>query len=441
MISISTSVRRVALLLVVLGTLTAATVHVAPEGNDDAVGSAEAPFATLMRAQRAIGPGDTVLIHGGTYRLNEALIARRHRIWAHVIDLDRSGEPGKPIRYAAAPGTRPVFDFAAVKPAGMRINAFTVSGSWIELVGFDITGVQVTMTGHTQSICVENAGDNNRFERLRMYRSQAIGYYSVRGRDNLVLDCDAFENWDHTSDGGKGGNVDGFGCHPAKGSTGNVFRGCRAWFNSDDGYDCINAHEVVVFERCWAYANGYSADWQRRADGNGFKVGGYGSTPAARLPTPIPRHVVRLCIAVRNKNGGFYANHHPGGGDWFNNTAHRNGTDFTMLCRLADNLTDVPGYDHVLRNNLSIGARTPLTDIALERCTLSHNSFTLDPAPGAGEVESLDETQLILPRQDDGSLPTITLLRPQAGSRLIDAGIDVGLPYQGKAPDLGALER
>jgi hypothetical protein len=429
------------LLLVLLSDGNAATVHVAPTGDDAAAGDATTPFATLMRAQRAVSPGDTVIIHGGLYRMDDTRIARRHRLWAYVIDLDRGGEPGRPIRYVAAAGEVPVFDFTAVKPAGLRVNAFNVTASWIELVGIDITGVQVVQAGHTQSICVENTGSHNRFERLRMYRGQAIGYYSTRGRDNLVLDCDAFENWDHTSDGGKGGNVDGFGCHPAKGSTGNVFRGCRAWFNSDDGYDCINAAEAVVFERCWAYGNGYSPGWESRADGNGFKAGGYGGTPVEGLPSPIPRHVVRHCLAVRNKAGGFYANHHPGGCDWFNNSAHRNGVDYSMLGRLPDNVTDVPGYGHVLRNNLSLGTRRVLSDIDEAGCTMSHNSFTLAPEPGHDEVESVDTAQMIMPRQPDGRLPDITLLRPKAGSRLIDAGIDVGLSFNGAAPDLGAAER
>ncbi|MEZ4826240.1 MAG: hypothetical protein R3C61_08085 [Bacteroidia bacterium] len=57
---------------------------------------------------------------------------------------------------------------------------------------------------------------------------------------------------------GLGSNTDGFGCHPNPGSPGNVFRGCRAWFNSDDGFDIIRADESVVFENCWAFYNGFS---------------------------------------------------------------------------------------------------------------------------------------------------------------------------------------
>ena len=40
----------------------------------------------------------------------------------------------------------------------------------------------------------------------------------------------------------------------------------------------------------------------------------------------------------------------------------------------------------------------------------------------------------------DGSLPDIDFMRLVAGSHLIDAGVDVGLPYNGSAPDLGYFE-
>jgi MYXO-CTERM domain-containing protein len=43
-------------------------------------------------------------------------------------------------------------------------------------------------------------------------------------------------------------------------------------------------------------------------------------------------------------------------------------------------------------------------------------------------------------RQADGSLPDLPFLHLAANSPLIDKGIDVGLPYAGKAPDLGAFE-
>lgn len=429
------------LLLAVCAHARAAEFFVATTGDDGDPGTLERPFATIQRAQDAAAPGDVVSIRGGIYVMREDQIARRRGIWAYVTSLDKSGEPGRRIRYSAYRDERPVFDFSAVKPAGVRIDAFYVSASWIHIKGLEVTGVQVTLRGHTQSICFENDGGHNIYERLSMHDGQAIGIYSVRGGANLFLNCDAYRNRDATSEGGLGGNVDGFGCHPPKGGAGNVFRGCRAWFNSDDGFDCIGAAEPVTFEDCWAFYNGFSPKFERLADGNGFKAGGYGSAPADRLPRPIPRHRVRSCVAVGNKAAGFYANHHPGGGDWFNNTAYRNGTDFNMLCRLADNRTDVDGFGHALRNNVAYKGRAAISRIDLSKCEADHNSFTLGLAVRDADFVDLDERELVRPRRADGGLPAIDFLRPSPGSALIDAGVDVGLPFRGAAPDLGAFER
>jgi hypothetical protein len=434
---------RVGLLVVLFlaagGRGTATEVYVAPAGSDDNPGTLERPFATVQRAQKAAAPGDTVLIRGGTYKPTEAQIALTQGIFARVTVLDKSGEPGKPITYRAYQDEKPVFDCSAVKPVGKRVTAVYVSGSWLHLIGLDVTGVQVTIKTHTQSICFESQGSNNVFERLSMHDGQAIGIYHVRGRDNLFLNCDAWNNHDYTSEDGRGGNVDGFGCHPTRGSTGNVFRGCRAWFNSDDGYDCINALEPVVFENCWAMYNGLSPKKERLADGNGFKAGGYGSRPASQVPNPVPRHVVRFCVAVGNKASGIYANHHPGGIDFINNTASKNGTDFNMLGRLTDNRTDVDGYGHKLINNLCYPPRREVARMNAAKCELAGNSFTLGLKLSDKEFVSLDETELLKPRRPDGGLPEVGFLRPAPGSPLVRAGADNGLAAGGKQPDIGAF--
>ncbi len=334
-----------------------------------------------------------------------------------------------------------MFDLSAVKPEGLRVDAFYTSGSWIHFKGLEVIGVQVTIKGHTQSTCFENDGGHNIYERLSMHDGQAIGIYSVRGSDNLFLNCDAYRNHDFTSEDGKGGNVDGFGCHPAKGASGNVFRGCRAWFNSDDGFDCINSHESVTFENCWACYNGLSPKMEKLGDGNGFKAGGYGSLAADRLPNPIPRHTVRFCLAVGNRASGFYSNHHPGGSDWFNNTAYHNGANFNMLCRLADNHTDVDGYGHKLRNNLGYKGHSEILKLDREKSDSANNSFDLDLKISDKDFVSVDEAELVRPREANGDLPAIGFLHPAAGSVVIGKGVDIGFPFHGTAPDLGAFAK
>lgn len=430
-----------ALLLSVSSSTIAADYFVAPDGNDSNSGTKEAPFASIQHAETVAEPGDTVYLRGGTYHIQEDDIARKRRIWAYVIHLRKSGQEGQPIRYFAYENEKPVFDFSAVKPEGHRVHAFQVEGSWLHLRGIEVVGVQVTMTGHTQSICFASEGHHNIFERLSMHDGHAIGIYTVRGSNNLYLNCDAYRNHDPVSQGGRGGNVDGFGCHPSRGAKNNVYRGCRAWFNADDGFDCISADQSVRFENCWAFWNGYSPKFEARADGNGFKAGGYGISPNPRAPQEIPRHVIQNCLSVGNKNSGFYANHHPGGCDWLNNTAYRNGANFNMLNRSTDFQKDVPGFGHVLKNNLAYGGRRAIVNIDTNACTLQANTFDEDIEVSKEDfVELKDDQQLVAARQADGSLPELTFLKLAPQSKLIDAGVDVGLPFTGKAPDIGAFE-
>ncbi len=426
------------LTLPMAGSLAAAEYFVAVDGNDANAGSLLAPFASLQRAQQAVAAGDTVFVRGGAYAMTEDQIARKRGLWAYVVALEKSGNADEPINYWAYRDEQPVFDFSNVKPARQRVTAFFVTGSWLHLRGLTVTGVQVTITGHTQSICFDNQGSNNIYERLTMRDGQAIGFWLGQGSDNLVLNCDAFRNHDFTSENKRGGNVDGFGFHAPAGSTGNVFRGCRAWFNSDDGFDFISAGAAVTLENCWAFYNGFTPAFGNLGDGHGFKAGGYGIAPDARVPETIPRHVLRGCVAVRNKAAGFYANHHHGGNDWLNNTAYLNGTNFNLLGRTAAG--DVPGFGHRMKNNLGYKGRTEVSNLDAAAGDVSGNYFTLPVRVEDKDFASLDAAELIQPRRANGELPEIRFLHLAPGSELIDRGMDVGLPFAGKAPDLGAFE-
>lgn len=420
--------------------LSAAEYYVAPAGNDTAAGTRDAPFATVQRAQKAAAPGDVVFLRGGTYAMKENQIAQKRKVHASITLLDKSGTAEKPITYSAYRNEQPVFDCSAVKPEGFRVTAFLVTGSWLRLKGIEVTGVQVTILGHTQSICIDNEGSNNRYEQLRMHDGQAIGFWLGRGSNNLVLNCDAYRNHDYTSEDHRGGNVDGFGFHAPAGSTGNVFRGCRAWFNSDDGFDFISSGASVTVENCWAFYNGFSPEFKSLGDGNGFKAGGYGSAPAAKLPGVIPRHVIRGCVAVRNKASGFYSNHHLGGNDWFNNTSYLNRTNFNMICRDAKNAAELPGFGHKLKNNLGFKGRTELSNLNTAASEVVANYFNLPIKLTEKDFLSLDQAELTKPRKENGDLPDIKFLHLAPGSNAIDKGVDVGLPFQGSAPDLGAFE-
>lgn len=423
-----------------------ARYYIAVQGNDNNQGTIDSPFQSIGRAQKQVAAGDTVYVRGGIYRMTEDMIAERTGNKAFVTFLNKSGLPGQRINYWAFPGEKPVFDFQDVKPQNLRVHAFQVVGSYLHIKGLEVIGVQVTLLGHTQSECFENQGSHNIYEQLSMHDGQAIGFYLTNGSDNLILNCDAYNNYDYTSENGKGGNTDGFGCHPGSNtSVNNVFRGCRAWFNSDDGYDCINAHAATIFENCWAFYNGYSPSFKALADGNGFKAGGYGGTPPAKLPVDVPRNTVRFCLAVKNKNNGFYSNHHQGGSDWYNNSAYLNGINYNMVNRKSKSedgyLVDVPGYGHVLKNNLGYAARSAeLKQLDESQSEQLSNSFNLPITITANDFESLDLAMLTKPRKADGSLPDVQFMQLKAGSPLIDRGTEIGFPFKGKHPDLGYKE-
>ena len=88
---------------------------------------------------------------------------------------------------------------------------------------------------------------------------------------NLILNCDSYLNYDADE---HGQDADGFGIKFGVGP-GNKLVGCRAWNNSDDGYDTWHAGGAVTFERCYAWGNGVNLweDAEFEGNGNGFKLG------------------------------------------------------------------------------------------------------------------------------------------------------------------------
>ncbi|WP_201979913.1 right-handed parallel beta-helix repeat-containing protein [Hymenobacter rubidus] len=476
------------LLAMSFGPALAVKYYVAPTGNDTNPGTITAPFLTIQRAQTAVSAGDTVWVRGGTYMMTNANISGHSTAaagsYAYITYLTKSGTAGARINYWAYPGEQPVFNYANVDPSindtnttanpgavppPYRLSAFEVTGGYIHIRGLEIVGLRVPLVGttvNTLSICVSQSGatGNNIFERLSMHDGQAIGFYMTRGGNTLVLNCDAYRNNDNvnvnnTTGTKDGGNVDGFGAHVNQITyTGNVFRGCRAWQNSDDGFDCITNNAAVTFENCWAFYNGYTPKFVSRGDGNGFKAGGYGTGANPSVPNPIPRNVVQGCVSVRNKANGFYANHHLGGLTFVDNTAYRNGggsssANYNMLNRsnvsLATN-TDVAGYGHIVQNNISYSpavAGADLTNCDPTTSTVDHNTFapnSVGVTVSPSDFLSIDTTLLRSPRQADGSLPIIQTLRLAGGSALIDAGTTANYPtnftYTGSAPDVGAYE-
>jgi hypothetical protein len=388
----------------------AAEFFVHPEGNDANPGTLAQPFATVTRAQEAASPGDTVWLRGGVY-------AFRGTTGAVGILLHKSGAPGKRIHYWAYQDETPVLDFFELQTPA-RIKGISVTGSWLHLRGLELRGVQqiLTHTNESWGIRIEG-GSHNIFERLDLHHNEGPGLFIAEGGHNLVLNCDSHHNYD--PDRG-GENADGFGGHAR--AEGNVFRGCRAWFNSDDGFDLIHARGAHVIERA--------------GNGGGFKMGGWLLNPA-RFPGHIAVHVVTHSLAFHNRAEGFNANYHPGMLRFYNNTAFNNPRQFDL--KVAPRLTKP--VTHVLRNNVALGDGPPMSGHERNPPDDQFNSWNLENVTvTADDFESIVPAGVDGPRKPDGSLPDIAFMRPKPGSRLVDAGISVELPFKGAAPDLGAFE-
>jgi len=70
----------------------------------------------------------------------------------------------------------------------------------------------------------------------------------------------------------------------------------------------------------------------------------------------------------------------------------------------------------------------------------AYNSWNLGVTLSDSQFQSVSTSGWDASRQADGGLPVLPNLRLAANSSLIDKGVDVGLPYSGRAPALGAFE-
>ena len=426
-------------------TALAADYYVAPTGSDSNSGTIDKPFATLQKGVNTAVAGDTVYIRGGTYSITTPATS------GAGISFTKSGTSDtNRIKYWAYPGEIPVFDFSkmTLSTSGYT-HGFVISASWLHFKGLEICNVPMN-TSSNNGVAVTSGG-NDIFELLNMHHNNGNGIFigSKSAGGHLVLNCDAHDNYDPNSSQGQGQNADGFGVHYQTAGDTTIIRGCRAWWNSDDGYDLINQEVPVIVENSWAMGNGY-ADYGNtnpaQGNGNGFKMG------SSRTGV---RHLVQNNVAWKNKASGFYANHSTGGNTWYNNTSYSNGTQYNMLASSFDSSGNVTGtitlsgaLAHIMRNNVGF----PNKNSNMDGVDTQFNTWDLNITPAAKDFLSVTDPSMTVkdvsaessgalgPRQADGSLPNVDFLKLVAGSQMIDKGTDVGLPFAGAAPDLGAYE-
>jgi len=382
------------------------TYYVSTTGSDSSDGSMEHPFRTIPKGiAMATVPGTTVYVRGGTYA------------YTTTITLSRSGDSVNTYKLLAYPGERAFLDFSSM-PISSSNRGIRLSGRYWEIKGLDIwragdNGMYVS-------------GSNNEIEFCSFSENHDTGLQLGGGAsNNRVINCDSYYNEDPSQ-----GNADGFSPKLDVG-TGNSFYGCRSWQNSDDGWDgYIRPRPAVVptttLENCWSFMNGYlKTGLPSTGNGNGFKMGG---SDSANLSHTM---ILKKCLSFHNRVKGFDQNNNRGSMTLLNCTSYSNGTNYGM------NGGILPGSVMTVENCISAG--TGAVNL-LSTAVQATNSWMTPFVVTDSDFVSVDTTGMRGPRNADGSLPDVPFMHLAAGSDLIDAGTDVGLPFNGPAPDLGCFE-
>lgn len=317
-------------------------VYASPNGSSNASGNKATPL-DVRTAFEGLKAGDTLILLEGTYKLSDRIL----------ILSNQSGKEGSPITVKAEDGASVTFDFSeqviASTSRGIQINA-----DYWHLYGFDVMGA-----GDNG---VYIAGSYNIVENCSFHENQDTGLQLGRAdssqsnikewpHNNLIKNCTSYNNYDYQS---YGENADGFAAKLTTGE-GNVFDGCIAYRNADDGWDLYAKSDsgkvgTTIIKNCLAFQNGWLLDKTatpseddldsygvtnvtttakmlakktntsyatRDGDGIGFKLGG--SVMEGNV-------IVENCMAFENRLHGFSDNSNPGVLSLKNCTAYNNST-------------------------------------------------------------------------------------------------------------------
>ena len=287
-------------------------IFVSPEGLPNGNGSREYPF-DIYTAVANVVPGQTIVLMEGVYKLTDTVRIQR----------GMDGTEENPIRMIADPQatTRPVLDFQR------QCAGIVHGGDYWYFYGFDVTNTADAMKGFQVS------GNYNVLDQIQAYWNGSTGIQISRysGKDlyedwpmhNLVLNCTAYCNYDKGFE-----DADGFAAKLTVGE-GNVFDGCVAYNNADDGWDLYAKKETgsigaVTIRNCVAYANGFIPGMDGKGNGNGFKLGGESLSGKHVLENSYaffnlskgidsnscPDVIVKNCVSYNNGsyNVAFYTN-------------------------------------------------------------------------------------------------------------------------------------
>jgi len=320
-----------------------ATIYVSPHGKAGNNGTQDSPLDIYTAVKYAL-PGQTLLLEGGRYSLNRTLEIPK-TVCGRPAKTDEKGNPIQKdedykgyIKMIGDPkdvkdGKRPVLDFNSLVAAVVAVGDF-----WY-FKDFDVIrckygekGIQVS-----GSYCVYDQVNTyrNGSTGLQICRASGTDTYSDWPKYNTILNCNSYLNADIGFE-----DADGFAAKLTSGS-GNVFDGCIAAFNADDGWDLFAKAQTgsiggVIIRNSIAYRNGYiltkdgTVDGEISEDGicvkgagngNGFKMGGDGLRAGSEADedygkdkeSVIPNvgHRLYNSLAFGNKSKGIDSNSAP----------------------------------------------------------------------------------------------------------------------------------
>lgn len=262
-------------------------IYVSQSGTIDGDGTIEKPL-DINTAINYAGKNQTIKVKGGIYNFNKPI----------NILAGNDGSEGK-IKTLESYDGRAIFDFGKVS------GGLTLGGDYWKIYGIDVANTADKQRGLTVS------GNNNVVENVKTYKNGDTGL-QISGsssdtidkwpNNNLILNCESYDNMDAAMN-----NADGFAAKITVGY-GNVFRGCIAHNNCDDGWDLYTKSESgkigpVIVENSIAYENGTLTDGTvTKGDGNGFKLGGEGISVT---------HTLKNSLSFNNNSNGISSNSNP----------------------------------------------------------------------------------------------------------------------------------
>lgn len=289
----------------------------------------------LSDALQNAGAGDEIVIAGGTYEFSSTLILRNSGVYNGYIVV------------RAADDAEVILDFSRQLFDGTQRGVQIYGDYWywygVEITGAGDNGMFIAGNYNIIEYCEFH---NNRDTGLQLGREES-GMASITEWPsyNLIKNCTSYNNYDNET---KGENADGFAAKLTVGY-GNVFDGCIAYRNSDDGWD-LYAYQsngdigAVIMYNCVAFENGYIGETvdefnakvntegheaaledgnvykytTQNGDGNGFKLGG-----------SVMRGNVKMynCLSFNNRMHGVTDNSNPGVLTIEGVTCYNNGAD------------------------------------------------------------------------------------------------------------------